>query len=200
MEIVFIGLALLGPVLFFELYRRSQINKTAALRAHFKALLQIYGTELRFSFAGAHWCFQRIGKNRRSYPVVWSSLKTFPGKMYLGHASAQPFAPFWVTKDRCQISHGLSFAAMAPAQLSQLENLTGGALAESLKRIMPKEFCHFTIDEERHVEGWRLVKKSVLRFTAVPEEVYQSPQNLEETLQVLADVGRSLGLEFEAER
>lgn len=197
MEIVFIGLVLLGPILFLWGYRRSQLNKTAALRAHFRGKLEVAGTELRFSYAGAHWCFLRIGKNRRSYPVVWSTLKTFPGKIYVGHERAQPFAPFWVTEERCQISNGISVAALTPGLLRELQNLSSGALADSLKRLMPKEFCHFTVEQERHVQGWSIVRKPVLRFTSVPEDVYQSPQKLEDSLQVLADVGRVLGLEFE---
>lgn len=197
MEFVFIGLVGLGPLFFILLYRRSQMIKTAVLRAYFNGKLRGAGTELAFTFAGANWRFVRIGKNRRSYPVIFSTLRSVSGKLFLGHANAQPFAPFWVTKSRCQLINGLSFASLDSAHSNQLTSLISGPLVDSLKRIFDREFCHVTIEQEWHLQGLRVAKKTVVRFISVSEDVYVAPQKLEVHLQVLSQLVGALGLEFE---
>lgn len=192
MEIFFIGLVVLGPFVFLFFYQKSQTHKTALLRAHFKSA----NNEL-LPFEGVPWRLVRIGARRGSFPQLWCYLEKTPVKVCLGHEESQGFAPFWVTKKRSQLVNGLNVAAQEPKSMAQLVTLAQGPLNPALKSIFDRKFCHFFIGEEWHIENWRPVKRTVLRFTCLKEEVYQFPQKLEEPMRVLAQTIRALGFEFE---
>lgn len=193
MEIIFIGLAVLGPFVFMFFYQKSQTHKTALLREHFASSDGEW-----LPFEGVPWRLRRVGAKRGSFPQLWCYLEKRTMKLCLGHERSRAYAPFWVTKKRSQIVEGLCVAAQEPGVQASLVTIASGPLNPSLRQIFDRDFCHLTIDEEWHLRKWRLEKKTVLRFTCPREDIYQAPQKLEETMKVLAETVRALGLEFES--
>lgn len=193
MEIFLIGFVVLGPFLFLFFYQKSQSHKTALLREHFKSS----DNEL-LVFEGVPWRLVRIGSKRGSFPQLWCYLQRRKVKLCIGHEHSQAYAPFWVTKKRSQIVNGLCIAAIDARLKAELVTLAQGPLNPSLKSIFDRNFCHLAVGDEWHIEKWRPTQKTVLRFTCLREEVYQSPQKLEEAMHILAQTFRALG--FESER
>jgi hypothetical protein len=201
---------LLLPTYIFILWPIIWKKRSALILRHFQGKFIYPDGKLEIPYSSALF---RIDRNSRgaginnsvggSFPSLWTYTCQTP-KFILGNALSGKYTigNFLIlpTHETVDIE-GFSFLMGSKSQEFKERIRTvlmeNPALTQKLGKLFQKEWAHLTIATENHIKNFWIQRRTVLRYMALPEEIYQQPEILEPILQTITDFVEKLGISFD---
>lgn len=197
---------LLIAFLFFFLFvlPRKQEKDSAKLVAHFQGTsLWPLGT-VELNFKSSKFWISRLARGggvgvqtNGSYPVLWTYVDPCP-KLIVGHLDSKRFTrgQFLILPPHEQLQIGSRTFLIGSDQTKTIEDLRSWSdsepLAAAFSLLFSKPFHHVTISTEIHILGFKPQRKCVLRYTCLPEAIYEDPSQLETYFEALQTIQLNL--------
>lgn len=178
------------------------------LLSHFNAEFKLPLGSINFNYKGFFIRLDRRGVSRGahgtgSFPILWAYVKPYP-KIILGHESSGRYAmgSFLILPPHEIIQLGRSKILLGCEDKNRLTELKSIIIKANLENefleVFSNEFSHLTVAAEIHLFKESLFKKKhVIRFTGLPETIYQQPEILENILNRLHRILTTIQVEGE---
>jgi hypothetical protein len=204
---IFVFFFLLTLSVVFVFGPKRERKRSALLLRHFQGRLVFPSGPLEIPYLGALFRIVRLSSGAGtfnssggSYPALYAYTSKTP-KLIIGNPESGKYAigKFLILPPHEVVKLGeLSFLIGSESQelREQIGSVLKGtpALAQRLSKLFEREWAHLTVSSEFHVVGFSIQRKTVLRYSALPEETYQRPEILESALQTISDFAEKLGI------
>lgn len=181
-------------IIFFIILPRQNKKRSQRLLDYYNGKITYPLSLLIIPYENHYFQISRIGQGgglnntpSGSYPLIWAYVKKAP-KILLGHENSKKYSYksfFFLPKMqkilKCQ-EQNLLFATESSQIFSKNLNI------ENVLLLFQKDFQHLTICSEIHIQNFLPKKKYLLKYTGLPEEIYQSPELLKSYLEKITSL------------
>lgn len=196
-------------ITFFLVFFLVVLPRKAAKRA--SKIVQYYRGKISWplgtislNFSEMRFRISRVGRGGGysgggSYPVMYSYVKSFP-KFIIGSESCHKYAlgPFLIMPSSKTIEISGRKCLVACSDISVIEKIEKlkdePVVARLAAAFFIKDFHHLTISRQFHWRGLFFKRENVLRYTSLPEIVYENPDQLRPFLENLTEFCRMMDL------
>lgn len=171
-------------ILFFGIYPRQSKKRSQKLLDYYKARFQYPLGDVAITYERYPFFISRLSRGgginntpAGSYPLLWAYLEATP-KLLIGHEQSKDYVlgKFLILpkyqKNIPHKDHQVLIATESTELFSKSLDLT------KLKVLFEKKFQHLTINSEIHILNYWPQKKHVMKYTGIPEDIYQDPELL----------------------